>query len=98
MIISTTVNPNVDGYEKIANTARRIKKNKGNTETKSKYLGVCYNKRNDSWVSYIYYNGKRKTLGSYPHTDEGERNAALRYDMAAATLGLPTNILKPVNK
>jgi len=60
--------------------------NKNNTSGfKSVYLDI--NKSgNKHWRSYITYNNKRINLGRFPYTEEGKRQAALRYDQEAKKL------------
>lgn len=90
--IQTTADPNNEFVR--ANIKRRTKHNSGAT-IKSSYLGVYWHKRQQKWHAYVWYNDKRKHLGCFDPTPEGERKAALAYDKVAAALGLPTNILKP---
>jgi hypothetical protein len=92
-LIQTTINPHEEGYN--ANNHLR-KKHKTSAKRSSKSYGVVWNSRQNAWHSYVYYNNKRKHLGRFEPTDEGERLAALAYDKMAVALGLPTNILKPL--
>ena len=47
----------------------------------SKYLGVSLS--DNKWVSGISVNGKRKHLGTFDNTKDGEILAAISYDFAA---------------
>lgn len=42
----------------------------------SKYTGVYFDARRQKWQAAIFVNGKRKWLGRFPPTDEGEALAA----------------------
>ena len=44
----------------------------------SKYIGVCWHKKNKKWMTQIYINGKRKNLGYF----KNEYNAHLKYKEA----------------
>ena len=68
-------------------------------DIKSKYKGVYYFydriKRCHYWVLSGEFNGL-KTFKSFPYTDDGERLAAIAYDMKKIEIGRnPVNILKP---
>ena len=39
----------------------------------SKFFGVAYNKKNNNWVAYIRYNGKRIHLGSFQTQIDGAK-------------------------
>lgn len=49
----------------------------------SKYKGVYWHKDTQKYVAYSRFKNKRKGLGSFPNTPEGEKEAALAYDKAA---------------
>ncbi|PNG99970.1 AP2-like ethylene-responsive transcription factor AIL5 [Tetrabaena socialis] len=50
---------------------------------KSAYRGVSYFSQTDAWRARIHVDGKVKALGSFDHTDDGELEAAVAYDVAA---------------
>ena len=72
---------------KLENNRNKIKSI--NRKCSSQYLGVglnVYKKRGEKytkWIASIRVNGKLKTLGRFPYTDEGEVLAAKEYDKAA---------------
>jgi hypothetical protein len=39
--------------------------NQKHLKSSSKYVGVCWNKNNNKWVSTIYFNGENKHLGCF---------------------------------
>jgi len=49
------------------------------SETSSRFIGVCFNKRSKKWCAYINVEGKRIWLGTF----DNEIDAALAYDAAA---------------
>lgn len=73
-------------------------------ENKSKYKGVTWVSREQSWQAQLYLNGSRIHIGRYKagNTKESreaaERKAAIAYDVEAIKQGFPPeslNILKP---
>lgn len=70
----------------------------------SQFKGLTWVSRTQSWQAQICHNGKKihvATIKCDPTPQsrrEAERRAAIEYDKKAITLGLPTNILKPLNK
>jgi len=51
--------------------------------TSSSYKGVSWMKSRNKWRAVIQVNGKQKSLGTFPGTPEGEREAAKAYNKAA---------------
>jgi hypothetical protein len=57
--------------------------------TLSKYKGVCFETKingiykYEKWVCYIFIDKKRKRMGWFPFTEEGEIAAAKKYNEAA---------------
>lgn len=66
----------------------------------SKYRGVSLTNKpgkHKYWRASIKVDGELTWLGYFPYTDEGERAAAKKYDIACIKVGRkPVNILKPV--
>jgi len=66
--------------------AENCKNKKKNKNSASKYKGVTiffYNKKPKYWRAVITINTKQITLGTFPFTEEGERDAAMAYNKAA---------------
>ena len=60
------------------------------TRKRSKYVGVCWYKKNNRWEAKIWMNGKSNKLGYFLN----EAEAARVYDEQAALLGKPVNFPK----
>ena len=62
-------------------------------EKTSKYFGVRLDKsssgRNLYWRAEMVMKGKRYNLGTFPYTDEGEKQAAIAYDKFRLKNGMP---------
>jgi hypothetical protein len=65
-------NNNINNLQIITNRENITKDNIRGT---SEYVGVYWNKRKKNWMSRIYFNGKRKYLGSFTN----EKDAANAY-------------------
>jgi hypothetical protein len=63
-------------------TTQRINSTKDLKQTKSKYVGVSFHKRDKKWHSKIRHNGKRKYLGYH----DTEIDAHLAYQKALKEL------------
>lgn len=50
-----------------------------NSKSSSKHIGVCFNKENNNWRSYIHFEKKLKCLGSYESEQEAFE-ARLRFE------------------
>jgi hypothetical protein len=61
-IDSNKLNNRVDNLQL---TTQRANSSKSLRKTSSKYIGVSFDKSRNKWVSSIYYNGKRKSIGRY---------------------------------
>jgi hypothetical protein len=75
---ATKTNFNLDGSECCNNKKKK--------EDTSKFMGVCWNKKQCKWVAQIYHEGKTQGIGSF--TDEVE--AAKAWDAKARSLRGPT--------
>lgn len=71
---------------------RKINRNKQNGQYTSKFIGVCLNKKNGKWLSYLWHNGKRVHLGTFTE----EINAAKAYNRMARELFGDNAILNQV--
>ena len=71
-IDNNPLNNNVDNLQLISQRENASKDRKGGT---SKYVGVCWDKNNNKWMSSIYINNKSKYLGRF----ENEYDAYLAY-------------------
>jgi hypothetical protein len=68
--------------------SRELDPKRGNgSSSSSMYTGVSWNSRDTRWASVICRDGKRSHLGCF----SDEKEAARRYDEAAALLGKPVN-------
>ena len=54
---------------------------------RSKFVGVCWNKKKKKWEVSIQIDGKKKTLGYF----DDEKEAACKYDEQAVLLRKPVN-------
>jgi len=61
--------------ENLEITTQRENTNRKHLKSSSKYVGVCFFKRDKKWKAQIHINGKRKHLGLF----DNEYDAHLRY-------------------
>jgi len=66
-----------------ANKSENGKNRASKKGASSKYLGVYLYRNSMKWASSININGKSKTIGYFPLTEEGEKQAAIAYNEVA---------------
>ena len=71
-------NNKIENLREITNSQNCMNR-KSQKNSTSKYKGVCWSKRNQKWMAYIFYNNKQNYLGYF----DNEKAAAFIYNVYA---------------
>lgn len=73
-IDNNKLNNRIDNLQ-LLSSRENVSKHHLTTDKTSKYTGVCWDKYNNKWISYIYKRGKSKTIGRFIN----EKDAHISY-------------------